>query len=407
MSKKITIVGGGAAGFFAAITCAEANPDNEVLILEAGREVLAKVKISGGGRCNVTHACFTPKELTAFYPRGSRELLGPFHTFCTGDTIEWFENRGVPLKIEEDGRMFPQSDSSESIMNCLIESAEKAGVELRKKSRVEAIQRKERKWELSLSGEKIITDKLMMATGSSPSVWKKLATLGHAIVEPVPSLFTFNIRDPRIKDLLGLSISNATIKVSGTKLSASGPLLITHWGMSGPAILRLSAWGARELNDRKYNFQIVVNFTGTESQESIKEAMDNFKKEEGKKQISSNPKFGIPSRLWKRLVASSNIREDQKWADINKERLSKLQQQLTQATFGVNGKSTFKDEFVTAGGVKLSEINFKKMESKLFPGLFFAGEVLNIDAITGGFNFQAAWTGGFIAGNAMAQSDSC
>jgi len=401
--SKIIVVGGGAAGFFAAIRCAEMNPNAEVTILERGKSVLGKVKISGGGRCNVTHACWTPQELVEHYPRGKRELLGPFHHFACGDTVDWFEKRGVKLKIEDDGRMFPVTDDSQTIIDCLWASAKRAGVQVRTGQRVDGFVFDENKkcWKILPEEKNILADKLIVATGSNPRVWQQLAALGHTIVKPVPSLFTFNIKDQRIKNLLGISVPNARIRIKNSKLEATGPLLITHWGMSGPAILKLSAWGARELADFKYKFTVSVNWIN-QDEVFVLEKIRSLKEENAKKLVVKYAQFDLPNRLWQRLVAAANIPDDKRWADLTKEELQALSQQLHSADFQVNGKSTFKEEFVTAGGVDLREVNFKTFESKLLPGLFFAGEVLNIDAITGGFNFQAAWTGGWIAGAAMA-----
>jgi len=404
----VVIVGGGAAGFFAAITCAEKNPSAKVVILERGTSVLNKVKISGGGRCNLTHACFEPKDLVKFYPRGEKELLGPFYQFCSGDTVEWFESRGVKTKIESDGRMFPESNSSQSVMDCLMESAQKAGVEVKLKERVDKIHAplESEKWKIEVGGGSIYeADQLMMASGSNPRVWNLLKDLGHKIVEPVPSLFTFNIKDQRIDGLPGLSVPSAQVKIVGNKLQASGPLLITHWGMSGPAILKLSAWGARLLNGHNYQFDILVNWVGGMARDQLLEKLNELRQKYPKQLIAGHKQLEIPLRLWKSLITAAGIPLDLRWADISKKSLNKLIEELTNGQYCVNGKSTFKEEFVTAGGVHLKEVNFKKFESKVHPGLFMAGEVLNIDAITGGFNFQAAWTGGWLAGNAMA--DNC
>ena len=404
MKKRIIIIGGGAAGFFGAIRCAELSPEAEVTILEAGKEVLSKVRISGGGRCNVTHACFVPKDLSKNYPRGERELIGPFNRFCTGDTIEWFEKRGVPTKIEEDGRMFPTTDKSQTIVDCLQESARQAGVKVLLQQRVHQLDPptgSRGHWLIHTKGQAYPATAVLVATGSSPAMWKVLASLGHQIVDPVPSLFTFNIKDPRIEGLPGLSVPKAEVKVQGSKLSATGPLLITHWGMSGPAILRLSAWGARELAALNYQFTIRVNWVNRHV-EQVREELENLRQRESRKQPHANAQFGLPARLWRSLLAYAGVPEQSRWAELSKKAMNKLTEELAQGSYPVNGKSTFKEEFVTAGGVDLREVDFKTFQSKLFPGLFFAGEVLNIDAITGGFNFQAAWTGGWLAGGAMA-----
>lgn len=396
MVYDVIIVGGGAAGFFTAINIAEQNKGLKIAILEKGKEVLSKVRISGGGRCNVTHACFDPKELTQFYPRGSKELLGPFHQFCTGDTVAWFADRGVELKIEDDGRMFPTSDSSQTIIACFLEAARKAKVAVLTGHGVQEVFQKESSWKVDTNQGGMEAKYLVFTTGSSPKMWSLLSEIGHAVVAPVPSLFTFNIKDPRIKDLMGVS-AMAEVAVHNSNLEVSGPLLITHWGMSGPGILRLSAWGARALFDRKYQFEISVNWLPGETTVSALDILLGLKDEQAKKWVIKKSPFDFPNRLWERFVLAAGIGEEAKWADLNKKQLQSLAEQLTVAKFQVNGKSTFKDEFVTAGGIDLKEVNFKTMESKVAPGLFFAGEVLNIDAITGGFNFQNAWTTGFIA----------
>jgi len=396
----IIIVGGGAAGFFTAINIAEKNKHLKVAILERGKEVLSKVRISGGGRCNVTHACFIPNDLVKFYPRGEKELRGPFHQFCSGDTIEWFENHGVPLKIEEDGRMFPESNSSQTIIDCFTDNVHKLGIQVLTGQSVQSLFKTEEFWKVETNKETFACKKLVITAGSNPKVWEMLSELGHSIIPPVPSLFTFNIKDPRIKDLMGLS-AFASVKVKGSKLSASGPLLITHWGMSGPGILRLSAWGARELADKNYQFALLVNWLNDVDLEEAVDLLKSLKVEHTKKTIVKKSPFEFPNRLWESLVLASGITEETKWADLSKKQLTQLAEQLTNGVFQVNGKSTFKEEFVTAGGVDLKEINFKTMVSKISPNLFLAGEVLNIDAITGGFNFQNAWTGGFIISDAI------
>ncbi|MGX7666905.1 NAD(P)/FAD-dependent oxidoreductase [Flavobacterium pedocola] len=397
----ILIVGGGAAGFFTAINIAENNPKFKIAILERGKEVLTKVKISGGGRCNVTHACFVPNELVKFYPRGERELKGPFHQFCSGDTIEWFEKHGVALKIEEDGRMFPVSDSSQTIIDCFMTAVKQLGIDVLTGQSVQSLFKGDNYWKVETNLQSFKCDKLVMTTGSNPKMWELMETLGHSVIEPVPSLFTFNIKDNRIKDLMGVS-ALASVKVKDSKLKASGPLLITHWGMSGPGILRLSAWGARELAEKKYNFILQVNWLHETDFESALEALKELKEENAKKLVLKFCPFDFPKRLWESLLTASAISSETKWADVSKKQLSDLANQLTNGQFQVNGKSTFKEEFVTAGGIDLKEVNFKTMESKLHPNLFFAGEILNIDAITGGFNFQNAWTGAFLIAQSIA-----
>ena len=397
----IIIIGGGAAGFFTAINLVEKNPKLKVAILERGKNVLEKVRISGGGRCNVTHACFVPNDLVKFYPRGERELKGPFHQFCSGDTIEWFEKHGVELKIEEDGRMFPVSDSSQTIIDCFLNAAQKLKIDVVIGHSVQELYQGENYWKISTNQDVFSCQKVIMTTGSNPKIWEMLQDLGHSIIPPVPSLFTFNIKDIRIKDLMGVA-TNASVKVKNSKLNATGPLLITHWGMSGPGILRLSAWGARELAEKKYHFAIQVNWIPGYSFDEIVEELKTIKEENAKKLVTKYAQFNLPKRLWESLTKAATISEETKWADVNKKQLHLLAEQLTNGEFQVNGKSTFKEEFVTAGGIDLKEVNFKTMESKILPNLYFAGEILNIDAITGGFNFQNAWTDAFIAANAIA-----
>lgn len=397
----IIIVGGGAAGFFTAINCVEKNPGLKVAILERGQEVLTKVRISGGGRCNVTHACFVPNDLVKFYPRGEKELRGPFHQFSAGDTIEWFEKRGVTLKIEEDARMFPITDSSQTIIDCFVNTAKKLGIQVLTGQSVQSLYKAQQYWKVETTSTTFACKKLIMATGSNPKIWEMLSQTGHTIIEAVPSLFTFNIKDPRIKDLMGLS-AFASVKVKNTKLEASGPLLITHWGMSGPGILRLSAWGARILAEKKYQFVLQVNWLNDTTNAEADQLLKTLKLEHAKKTVAKKSPFEMPNRLWESLVIASGINAETKWADLSKAQLENLVWQLTNGEFQVNGKSTFKEEFVTAGGVDLKEINFKTMESKLHDNLYFAGEIMNIDAITGGFNFQNAWTSGYIAAVAAA-----
>lgn len=402
MSKSfdVIIAGGGAAGFFTAINIAEANPKLKVAILERGKEVLSKVRISGGGRCNVTHACFIPSDLVKFYPRGEKELRGPFNRFCSGDTIEWFEKRGVELKTEEDGRMFPVTDSSQTIIDCFMDAVKKLNIPLLTGESIQSLYKSDTHWKIETNKETFLADKLVMATGSNPKMWEMLEELGHTVVPPVPSLFTFNIKDPRIKDLMGVS-AMASVKVKGTKLEASGQLLITHWGMSGPGILRLSAWGARELFAKNYQFTLQVNWLNDVDFEECEELLKTLKLDDAKKTVGKRSPFEFPKRLWESLIAASAISPETRWADLSKNQLQALAAQLTDGHFNVNGKSTFKEEFVTAGGIDLKEVNFKTMESKRIENLYFAGEILNIDAITGGFNFQNAWTGGFIAAESI------
>ena len=404
MKQKIIIIGGGAAGFFAAVTCAELNLNAEIIILEKGNQVLQKVKISGGGRCNVTHACFNPKELIEFYPRGKKELLGPFHQFMTGDTMQWFEKRGVPLKIEADNRVFPTSNSSQSIVNCLTDNAQKLDVKLILNQKVEAISKNNNQYKITTTSNEFIADKLLIASGSNTKIWDIISNLGHTIVPNVPSLFTFKINDTRIKEIPGISVPNATISLIDSRFESNGPLLITHWGISGPAVLKLSAFGALFLAEKNYQYSIKVNWL-SKPLSTVLNKLKILKRENPKKQIILRSVFkDIPKRLWEKLVLASEIKQEQVWADISNKQLNDLANQLTNTIFNAYGKTTFKEEFVTAGGIDLKEINFKRFESKIHQNLFFAGEVLNIDAVTGGFNFQNAWTGAYIAGKAMAET---
>lgn len=403
----VVFVGGGAASFFAAINLAEQRPDLKLVILERSKEVLSKVRISGGGRCNVTHAVFDPRELASHYPRGQQELLGPFNRFMTGDTIAWFEQRSVPLKTEEDGRMFPESDSSESIIACFLNAVNSYGISIAYSQNVQDIQVIEATWTVNTKTDQFFAQAVFCGAGSSPKMWQLLAKMGYDIVPAVPSLFTFNIAHELIRDLQGIS-SNGTVKVisdSGKSLlEGEGPILITHWGLSGPAILKLSAWGAIVLNQLNYKFTIRVNWAAGISLES---AMETFKNERSRNALQkpfSRPQFGLTKRLWQRFITLCKIEPTANWADLSNQKLLQLGELITASELVVDGKSTFKEEFVTAGGVALNQIHFKTFESRLHPGLYFAGEVLNIDAVTGGFNFQNAWTGGYLAALNMANT---
>ena len=398
----VIIIGGGAAGFFTAINTATLNPELSILILEKAKNVLQKVRVSGGGRCNVTHAEFIPNDLVKNYPRGEKELKGPFHTFMTGDTMQWFNDRGVDLKIEADGRIFPVSNSSETIINCFLAEAEKHNIQIKTQQAVTDFKFKNDHWQLTTKTNQFNAEKLVIATGSQSKIWKQLKSLGLETIEPVPSLFTFNCKDQRIQSIPGVA-HEVSVSVNQTKLKSEGPLLVTHWGFSGPAILKLSAWGARILNELDYNFKILVNWTKAENFEECLNFLFQAKAENTKQLVSKNPLFNLPKRLWKQLISASTISEQMKWADVSKKQLYDLASQLTRSTFQINGKSTFKEEFVTAGGVQLNEINFKTYECKKLKNCYLVGEVLNIDAITGGFNFQNAWTGGFIAAKAIAE----
>lgn len=408
MSEQLLVIGGGAAGFFAAIAAAEANPDATVRLLEKSGQYLGKVRISGGGRCNVTHACFDPRELVEYYPRGGQELLGPFFRFACSDAMEWFEDRGVALKVESDGRVFPTSDNSETIVQCLESMADAAGVVRSTSLGLKNFTPLDSgSWHIEFeNGSSMDADRVLLASGSSKKIWDVVSGLGHRIVPPVPSLFTFNIRDPRLAELSGISVSNARVTVPVGGLETEGPLLITHWGLSGPAVLKMSAFGARWMADQDHRFTLYVNWLPQFEAEDLMDELNSFRKDVSfqRKRVLSNAMFGIPLRLWRSLGVFARIPDSATWSDLSKPQLRKWAEVLTESAFSVVGKSTNKDEFVTAGGVALNEVSFATMESRLFPGLYFAGEVLDIDALTGGFNFQAAWTTGWIAGHAMAGS---
>jgi predicted Rossmann fold flavoprotein len=401
----VVIAGGGPAGFFAAIRCAELKRNLRVLILEKASQTLGKVIISGGGRCNVTHACFDTAKLVTFYPRGANELRGAFSRFQPADAVEWFESRGVKLKTEPDGRMFPVTDSSETIADCLRTNATRAGVEVRVGTSLLGVRTDSKNGfglEIRSRAEALFirTRKLLLATGSDRKTLDTIKSLGHSVEEPVPSLFTFNVRDRRIDGLAGVSVENVSLKMES--VLQHGALLITHWGLSGPAILRTSAWGARELHERKYRARLIVNWLGDISFEKALEVLNHNKewKENASKKVSTSPAFSqIPLRLWKQLIAFIG---DKNWADISKAELRRMAEEVCRGEFTIEGKGQFKEEFVTCGGVRLSEVDFRTMQSLINKDLFFAGEVLNIDGITGGFNFQSSWTSGWLAGSALA-----
>jgi predicted Rossmann fold flavoprotein len=403
-APRVVIVGGGAAGFFAALACAEANPGASVQIFERSPEVLAKVRVSGGGRCNVTHACFDPAELVKNYPRGARELLGPFHRFQPRDTVAWFEARGVATKTEADGRMFPITDSSQTIIDCLTREAARLGVKVRTGCGVAEILKKTSSFNLWLTEDGTVEcDCLLLATGGSRGLKGHglAASLGHTIEPPVPSLFTFHIDDPRLRGLGGLSSPSARVRVPGTPIDESGALLITHWGLSGPAILRASAWGARLLAEKHYDFPLHVQWLADHDHRRVVAAFQDARTHHPRKHVAGWSPLGLPQRLWERLTAAAGINAETTWAALSKEAVQTLARELCAGEFHVTGKSMFKEEFVTCGGVALKEVDFRTMESRLCPGLYLAGEVLDIDAVTGGFNFQSAWTTGWIAGQAM------
>jgi len=397
---RIVVIGGGAAGFFAAIHAAFNYKDKEVILLEKTNKLLSKVKVSGGGRCNVTHACFDIQQLVKHYPRGEKQLIQAFHQFNTMHTVEWFESREVKLKTENDGRMFPVSNSSQSIVDCLMQEAEKLGVRIWLQTKALEIMRDSRGFQLKLENkEELICEKLIAANGGSSknSDYEWLKQLGHTVVPPVPSLFTFNVPNAPITALMGLSVQQVKVSISGSKLVQQGPILITHWGFSGPAILKLSAWGARILSETNYAFEFRINWLPQFHFDSLMAFFANIKSERSAKQVKSCPWIEIPKRLWEYFINKAAISEDLKWADISKKQMNKLTEIICNDSYQAKGKTTFKEEFVTCGGVELAEVDFKTMQSKVAPNLFFAGELLDIDGVTGGFNFQAAWTTAWIA----------
>lgn len=396
------IIGGGAAGFFAAITCAESNPEVQVTLLERSSQPLAKVRVSGGGRCNVTHDQPEVALLVQNYPRGARALRGPFSRFGPLETVAWFAARGVELKTEADGRMFPVSDSSETIVRCLLDAARAAGVTVRTGSAVRSLSVSQGRFTATLKGgETLRAERLLLATGSNPQGYSWAEALGHEVVPPVPSLFTFNITNPRLAGLAGISVPQACLRLEGTKVAQHGPLLVTHWGLSGPAVLKLSAWGARELYEREYRAGLLVDWLPELHPEGMRRALQDFKAASPRKTVSGHHPFGLPQRLWGALAAAVGLAE-KRWADLSKGELSALADELKEGRFEIVGKGVFKEEFVTCGGVVLNGVNFRTMESRVCPGLYFAGELLDIDGVTGGFNFQNAWATGYLAGRALA-----
>lgn len=401
---KIVVVGGGAAGFFGAISAAESSPHASVVILEKSPRTLSKVRISGGGRCNVTHSCFDPRELSRRYPRGSRALIGPFNRFGPADTVAWFESRGVRLKTEADGRMFPVTDSSQTIIDCLTAAAAKSGIRVLTGTALDSIEKRPGGgFLIALSnGERMECDRLLWAGGGCRTEGHPVVALGHSLMPPVPSLFTFQIDTPWLRELPGLSMALAQASVPGTNLKEQGPLLITHAGLSGPVVLRLSAWGARELHALRYEFPLRINWLPHTNRDALVEELQARRETSGGQRILRTRWNPLPARLWESLVIQAGIAPDTKWARLSSPQALKLASLLTSTEFPVRGKSTNKEEFVTCGGIPLPEVDFKTMESRIVPGLHFAGEALDIDGITGGFNFQAAWTTGWIAGHAMA-----
>lgn len=409
MANQLTlaVIGGGAAGFFGSIIAAQNAPHCRVILLEKSKQLLTKVRISGGGRCNVTHHCFEPKQLIQNYPRGSKALLGPFSRFQPLDTIEWFKSRGVELKTESDGRIFPITDSSETIAQCLQEAASRLNVEIRTTQGVNAITPVEDGFQLTLgNGELFHCHRLLLACGSNIKMWDLLKSLGHTIIPPVPSLFTFNTPDSPLLELAGVSVSKVRAKIKDTTLEQTGPLLITHWGFSGPAILKLSAWGARILHEKQYKALLEINWLPDITQNELKEQLLEFKTLSPARLVANEGPSILPRNLWKKLIERAEVPGTLRWSHLSSSLLQKMVQQLSASTFEIDGKSTYKDEFVTCGGVALNEVDFKTMQSKCIPHLYFAGEILDIDGVTGGFNFQNAWTTAYIAGNAVWTNNS-
>jgi len=409
MSKNIAVIGGGAAGYFAAINAARLNPQLNITLYEKSREVLSKVRVSGGGRCNVTHHCFDPEVLASHYPRGGKMLRWSFERFQAEGTVQWFESRGVPLKAEEDGRMFPVTDSSETIINCLKTEARNTGVTVRIKTNIKRIKPKKRGgFELQvLKSSTEGADAVVVASGgyNREKAYQWIRDLGHTIKKPVPSLFTFNFRDKVFSDLAGISVEQATVHIKGTRFTETGPVLFTHWGLSGPAVLKLSAWAARELYKREYRYDIEVNWLSPLNAGDVRQTLISLREKNARKQVNKQYRFNFPGRLWSRFTELAGINTDKRWAEVSNCDIFELSQQLVSAVYSVQGKTTYKEEFVTCGGVSLKEINPDTLESKKIPGLYFVGEVLDIDGVTGGFNFQAAWTNGMLAAEAIAESN--
>lgn len=404
-TKRLVIIGGGAAGFFCAVNAARMHPSLEVMLLEKTGKLLSKVKVSGGGRCNVTHSCFTISDMVRHYPRGANFLKKAFHQFFTTDTIQWYADRGVPLKTEDDGRMFPVSNSSQSVIDCLMKEANKYGVEIRMMSDVKSLKQEGEQFTLELSDSRIVTaDFVVIACGgyNKLSQFSWLQQLGHSIAEPVPSLFTFNMPGNAITQLMGVSVPEVAVKITGSNLTAKGPLLITHWGLSGPAVLRLSAWGARQLATDNWQFAIIVNWLPEYNEQTLREYLQQLRFDIASQKIGNRNPFNLPQRLWQYLLQQSGIDEDKRWADLPAKEQNKLIANCCAQEFKIQGKTTFKEEFVTAGGIQLSEVDANTMQSKVVPHLYFAGEILDVDGITGGFNFQHAWTSGYIAAKAIA-----
>ncbi len=407
-SFDLIVIGGGAAGFFGAINAATNNPQLNILILEKTNKLLSKVRVSGGGRCNVTHHCFEPTPLSKHYPRGQRELKKLFRTFQAKDVVAWFDNRGVELKTEEDGRMFPITNQSETIIDCFLSEAYRLNINIERNAEVINVKSEKDGFLITVADQKKYrSKKILIANGGVPkrSAYQWIVKLGHSLVDPIPSLFTFNDSLNKFKDLMGVSVENATAQIVGTKFKESGPVLITHWGLSGPAVIKLSAWAAEYLFKKNYEFVVLVNWTGQNSEDEVRALLSSYRMEHPKQKIIGHVLFGLPNRLWVRLCVLSDIDDAKIWGELPKKNLNRLIENLVRCEFRIKGKTTFKEEFVTCGGVSLDEIDLNNMESKIVPGIYFAGEVLNFDGETGGFNFQSAWTTAFVAAQAIANAE--
>lgn len=402
----LIVVGGGAAGFFGAINAAQKNPKLKILILEKSSKLLSKVKISGGGRCNVTHHCFEPTPLSQHYPRGQKQLKKLFRAFDAKNTGDWFEQLGIHLKTEEDGRMFPISDCSQTIIDCFLSEAKKFNIQIQTNCGVEKLSWENDHFLISATHDQMYhARKVLIAMGGHPqsSHYQWIENLGHTIDPLIPSLFTFNDADKKFSDLMGIAVADAEVKIATTKLSERGPVLITHWGLSGPAVIKLSAWAAEYLHQCNYTFTALVNWTSKLGEDEVRTIFQTHKSEHGKQKIHTNPFFALPQRLWERLAELSEIDKIKLWGDASNKDINKLIEFLIRCPFHIKGKTTFKEEFVTCGGVNLDEIELETMQSKKMPGLYFAGEVLNLDGETGGFNFQAAWTTSYVAAQSIAK----
>ncbi len=401
----LIVIGGGAAGFFGAIIAAEKKPGLSILILEKTSKLLSKVKVSGGGRCNVTHNCFEPTPLSKHYPRGSKELKSLFRKFQAKDTVAWFESKHIKLKAEADGRMFPVTDDSQTIIDCFLRETERHLIKIKLSSEVTKIIPSKNGFNVLVGkDEQYSTPKILLAAGGYNNLhnYQWIAQTSHPIIDPIPSLFTFNDSEKKFNDLMGIAVANTEVKIAGTKFLERGPVLITHWGLSGPAVIKLSAWAADYLHGKHYNFTALVNWTGTTTEEAVQQFFSEMKSKHGKQKVVTNPMFAIPQRLWQRLCELAEIPETKIWAELQQKNMNKLMEALIRCPFQIKGKTTFKEEFVTCGGVDLKSIDVETMESKTMKGLYFAGEVINIDGETGGFNFQAAWTTAYVAASAIA-----